>query len=120
MFNLMECHVDKTLTPLFVSPTAIWVDKPQKMNGNDLSYCFTFIDSAKNKYFLFTKKEDVYRAINDFLKRKDYANLSAKEYVVINETNFSSELESSFDTEKEQVDYSVETIKYLMDNYNLE
>lgn len=113
MYKLKECHSNKVLTDIFVEPTAIWTDTVRI--GENLANCIVFVDSANNKYALYTKDKVFYDKLMDDLTNNMV--FVSTDLVVMNESHFIDEC-SDIDDE-EQVKLASDVMNYVMTHYNI-
>ena len=107
--ELQELHSDKTLTPLFVTPTAVTMSK-LVINQEDV-HVVNFIDHSGRKYVVLTKNSTLYDKICDILHYRPPMALNELKLVAINESEISEECD---DNEEKITDISL----YAIYKYN--
>lgn len=112
MYNFRECHADKTLTDIFIEPVAIWTDAVI-IDGLS-AYCFVFVDSANNKYTLYTGDKALFDKFVGVIKNDRV--IVHQDLIVINESHFIKEC-SDIKDEKKQLAVASDVKHYVM-NYN--
>ena len=113
MYKFKECHSNKVLTDIFVEPTAIWTDTVRI--GGNLANCIIFVDSANNKYALYTKDKVFYDKLMDDLTNNMV--FVSTDLVVMNESHFIDECSDIED--EEQLKIASDVMNYVMTHYNI-
>ena len=113
MYKFKECHSNKVLTDIFVEPTAIWTDTIRI--GENLANCIIFVDSANNKYALYTKDKVFYDKLMDDLTNNMV--FVSTDLVVMNESHFIDECSDIED--EEQLKIASDVMNYVMTHYNI-
>ena len=114
MYKFKECHSNKTLTDIFIEPTAIWTDRV-RIDGN-LGDCIVFVDSANNKYTLFTNDKVLFDKFITTIT--NHLVFNSQDLVVINESHFIEEC-SDIKDEKKQLAITSDVVNYVITHYNI-